>query len=85
MSMTRKEIKDKLCGIMNAADDRHKGAYDDCDESVNLATDLGLTSVSLLYIVIAVEEEFGIRFDNVGASDFVTLGDVVTYIGEKLN
>ena len=35
-------------------------------------------------MVIAIEEEFGIRFDDVGASDFVLLSDVVDYIEEKL-
>ena len=43
-----------------------------------------LASVSMLYMVIAIEEEFGIRFDDVGASDFVLLSDVVDYIEEKL-
>ncbi len=38
----------------------------------------------MLYMVIAIEEEFGIRFDDVGASDFVLLSDVVDYIEEKL-
>ena len=37
-----------------------------------------------LYMVIAIEEEMDIRFENVGASDFETLGDVVNYIEAKL-
>ena len=35
-------------------------------------------------MVIAIEEVFSIRFDNVGMSDFETLGDVVDYIEKKI-
>ena len=35
-------------------------------------------------MVIAVEEEFGVRFENVGAADFRTLGDVVDYLEARL-
>jgi acyl carrier protein len=55
------------------------------DEASSLVTDLGLNSVGILYIVIAIEEEFSIEFENVGFSDFKTVGDVVDYIEEKVN
>ena len=54
------------------------------DEGANLVTDLGLNSVGVLYIVIAIEEFFGIEFENVGFGDFKTLGDVIDYIEKKL-
>ena len=38
----------------------------------------------MLYTVIGIEEMFGIRFENVGMSDFKTLGDVVDYIEKAL-
>lgn len=55
-----------------------------CDESSNLVTDLGLNSVGILYSVIAIEEFFAIRFDDVGAGDFKTVKDVVDYIEKKV-
>jgi acyl carrier protein len=58
---------------------------DSLDEASSLVTDLGLNSVGILYIVIAIEEEFSIEFENVGFSDFKTVGDVVDYIEEKVN
>ncbi len=79
--MKREEIIEKLREILAAAGD---GTVPDLSEDSNLATELGLSSVSMLYMVIAIEEEFGIRFDDVGASDFVLLSDVVDYIEEKL-
>ncbi len=82
--MTRSEIIDKLRDILLATDDRNRDVVAACTEDSDLITDLGFSSVSMLYMVIAIEEEFGIRFDDVGASDFVLLSDVVDYIEEKL-
>ena len=45
---------------------------------------LGLSSVGVLYVVIGIEEMFGIRFDDVGFSDFETLRDVIDYIEKKV-
>ena len=54
-------------------------------EDSNLITDVGLSSVGILYVVIAIEEFFQIRFDDVGFADFKTIGDVINYIEKKLN
>ena len=83
--MTRAEIIEKLKDILLSADDRNRETIETCDERSNLALDLGFSSVSMLYMVIAIEEVFSIRFDNVGMSDFETLGDVVDYIEKKLS
>ncbi len=82
--MTRQEIIEKLKEILAATDGRGQSAAMNVTEETNLFTDLALTSVSMLYMVIAIEEDFNIRFDNVGASDFTTLGDVVDYIEARL-
>ncbi len=84
MQLTRQEIIDKLKDILLAANDNNVSLVENCTEQSRLVEDFGLSSVGVLYIVIAVEEEFGIRFDNVGMADFETLGDVVDYIGAKL-
>ncbi len=52
-------------------------------EDSNLLTDVGLTSVGILYVVIAIEEFFNIRFDDVGFADFKTIRDVIDYIEKK--
>jgi acyl carrier protein len=82
--MSRTEIIEKLKEILLAADDRNRDKVLACTEDSRLVADLGFSSVSMLYMVIAIEEEMNIRFDNVGTSDFETLGDVVTYIEAKL-
>ena len=82
--MTRQQIIEKLKEILVATDGRGQSAVMNVTEDTDLFTDLALTSVSMLYMVIAIEEDFNIRFDNVGASDFKTLGDVVDYIEARL-
>ena len=82
MALSRNDIKNKLMDVMKVM----KG--DDFDtskigEDAVLTDDLGLNSVGVLYIVIAIEELFGIEFESVGFNDFKTLGDVMDYIEEK--
>ena len=82
--MNRNEIKTKLCEIMKLAMPNLDVNEETMKETVNLSSDLGLSSVGVLYVVIGIEEMFGIRFDDVGFSDFETLGDVMDYIAKKV-
>ena len=82
--MNRNEIKTKLCEIMKLAMPNLEINDSTVNEAATLAGDLGLSSVGLLYVVIGIEEMFGIRFDDVGFSDFKTLGDVIDYIAKKV-
>ena len=82
--MNRQEIKNKLCEIMKLAMPNLEITEATMNETATLAGDLGLSSVGLLYVVIGMEETFGIRFDDVGFSDFETLGSVVDYIERKI-
>lgn len=82
---TRNEIREKLNDIFKLAVNNSDIDINTCDENSNLVTDLGLNSVGILYVVIAIEEFFSIIFDDVGASDFKTLGDVIDYIEKKVN
>ena len=82
--LTRPEIFEKLKEILMFADDKNRDAIEQCDESAKLVTDLGFTSVSVLYMVIAIEESFGIVFGDVSMNDFPTVGDVVSYIEARL-
>lgn len=84
MEQKRTEIMERLREILLAADDRNREAVEACGDDTRLIADLGFSSVSMLYMVIAIEEEFDIRFENVGTADFETLGQVVDYIEAKL-
>ena len=84
MSMTRQEIIDQLREILIYADENNASRLDNCTEDSHLIADLGFSSVDLLYMVIAIEETFDIRFENVTIGDVETLGKVVTYIQEHM-
>ncbi len=82
--MTRQEIFDKLKEIMLEADDRNEEIVLKSTEETDLMQDFGFSSVNMLYIVIMIEESFGIRFENVGVQDMRKVGDVINYIAEEL-
>lgn len=84
MEMSRTEIREKLNDIFKLAAGQAVENIESVDENTNLFTDLGLNSVGVLYTVIAIEEFFNIRFDDVGAGDFNTIKDVIDYIEKKL-
>ena len=82
--MERSEILEKLKEILLYEDDRNAELIRNCTEKTELVNDLGLASVSMLYLVISIEEAFQIRFDNVGIADFKTVGDVMDYIKKQV-
>ena len=82
--MTKSEIMEKLRDIFKLAVSDPQIDPENITLECNLTKDLGMTSMGLLYLVIAVEESFDIRFDDVGLADFSTVSDVVDYIEAKL-
>ncbi len=49
----------------------------------SLREDVGINSIGLLYMAMAVEEEFGIKFTNEDFNSIQTVADVVTCIESK--
>ena len=81
--LTRKEILEKLKSILVDMNPNYAAKTENIGEDDKLLTGLGIDSVSMLYIVIAVEETFGIEFDT--DNPFVTVGEVIDYIERKVN
>lgn len=79
MQSKRSEITEKLKEILVLALGDTVNV-ENCTEQSNLTTDLGLNSVGILYVVIAIDEFFNVRFDDVSFSDFRCVGDVLDYI-----
>ena len=52
-------------------------------ENSALAGDLGINSIGMLYMAMAIEREFGIKFDNSDFEKLVTVGDVISVIENK--
>ena len=85
MAMSRSEISAKLADVMRLTMPDVNFDPAQMRDDMKLVGDLGLSSVGVLYVVIAIEEFFNIRFGDVGFADFETLGDVINYIEEKVN
>lgn len=85
MAMSRNDIFAKLTDVMQMAVQSPDFDVTKFTEDANLVNDLGLSSVGVLYVVIAIEEFFGIRFDDVGFADFKTIKDVIDYIEKKFD
>ncbi|MBQ5761323.1 MAG: acyl carrier protein [Clostridia bacterium] len=49
----------------------------------DLFKDLQLNSIGLLYMAIAIEEEFGISFKNEDINSLRTVNDVINYLESK--
>lgn len=49
-----------------------------------LGGDLGFSSIMMLIMAIAMEQEFGIEISQMDGSAFVTVGDVCGFIEKKL-
>ena len=82
--MDKEQILEKLGGIFKMVMGENAADLEAGGENASLVDDLGLNSVGILYLVIAIEESFGIRFDDVGTSDLKTVGQVVEYIRGKV-
>ncbi len=50
----------------------------------SLREDIGINSIGLLYMAMALEEEFEIKFTNDDFIDIATVGDVITVIEKKI-
>ena len=50
----------------------------------SLREDIGINSIGLLYMAMAVEEEFGIKFTNEDFAGIVTVADVIRCVENKL-
>ena len=85
MAMSRNEIMQKLVDVMALTMPENAIDADNLREDMTLVGDLGLSSVGVLYNVIAIEEFFNIRFDDVGFADLKTVGEMINYIEKKVN
>lgn len=80
--LTREEILSRLKGILIGMDNANRERADRVTEETKLVTELGLSSVGILYMVIAIEETFGIEFND--NRPFITVGDVVDFIEDNV-
>ncbi len=64
-------------------DELHVNAEDVTMEA-ELSGDLGINSLELADLVYACEEEFGFEIEDEDLREFITVGDVVKYLEERV-
>ena len=82
--LSRNEIFDGLKEIILTMDPAKRDLVNSLTEDSRLIEDVGLSSVSMLYLVIAIEEKFEIEFGDLGVEDFKTVKDTIDYIENSL-
>ena len=81
--MTREEIFNKLKELLKLANSSTPELIDNCSEESDLRSDLGLTSIGVLYLAISIEQTFDIEFEGATFDDFSKVKDIVDYIESK--
>ena len=80
--MEKKEILEKLKEIFKMVVsnkvDLSKVTYEN-----DIVRDLGINSVGVLYMAIAIEKVFNVDMTQTSITSFNTVGDVVSFIEEK--
>ena len=77
--MSEKEIFEKLTNIFNIVINRSVDVSKINIDS-KIIEDLGVNSIGLIYLAVAVEEEFGVDMSNASLESFKTIRDVINYI-----
>lgn len=80
--MSEVEIIDKLKKIFKLVVNKDANVENISADS-KIISDLGVNSVGIIYLAIAIEETFDVDVTSVSYNTFVTVGDVVNYIREN--
>lgn len=80
--MTELEILEQLKKIFTLIINRNADVNGMTLES-KIISDLGISSVGLIYLMVAIEEQFNIDMSDATFNSFETVGDVVNYIKFK--
>ena len=80
--MTELEILEVLKKVFTLVINRNADV-NNMNLDAKIVQDLGVSSVGLIYLVVAIEEQFGIDMSDVTFNSFETVGDVVKYIKSK--
>ena len=79
--MSKLEIIETLKKIFCTVIDENKD-FSNVTEDTNIIKDLGVNSVGLIYLLMAIEETYDIDMSDVTFSTFEKIGDVILYIQE---
>ena len=82
MAITEQEV---LAGIKEIVEEVAGVPGSDIEMSKNFTDDLDVDSLSMLEVVVAAEERFGIKIPDDQVSGMLTVGDAVNFIVKAAN
>ena len=77
--MSEKEIFDRLLNVFSIVVNRNVDS-NLINVDSRIVEDLGVNSIGLVYLAVAVEEEFEVDMANASLESFKTVQDVIDYI-----
>lgn len=81
--MSKEQIIEQLKHIFRTVIDENKD-FSNITEDTNIIKDLGVNSVGLIYLLMAIEETYDIDMSDVTFSTFEKIKDVIEYIQEAI-
>ena len=81
--MQKEKIIEQLQHIFITVIDANKD-FSNVTEETNIIKDLGVNSVGLIYLLMAIEETYDIDMSDVTFSTFEKIKDVIEYIQEAI-
>lgn len=82
--MDRNEMLVELRDVLRQIEGHDDKVIDACTEESSLKEELGLNSIGMLYVMIVLEEKFGISFESAHMDDFKILRDVMDFIEKEM-
>ena len=82
MAITEQEV---LAGIKEIVEEVAGVPGSDIEMSKNFTDDLDVDSLSMVEVVVAAEERFGIKIPDDQVSGMLTVGDAVNFIVKAVN
>ncbi|MBR1891288.1 MAG: acyl carrier protein [Clostridia bacterium] len=81
--MDRQEILTALIEIVAGIKEKPIDDFRFVTEQTKIVEDLGLNSIGVLYVVLGIEDRFGVEMRDLKFENFLTVGSVLDYIEEN--
>lgn len=81
--MSEQEIFNELIDIFKSSVDDPNRDYSSITMETGLFDELGISSISAIYMVLEIESRFGLALNNEDTTTLKTVGDLVKMIMEK--
>lgn len=83
-SLTIDQVQDRILNVLKSFDKVATSAPT-FNSSSSFTSDLGLDSLDVVEVIMAVEEEFGIEIPDEAADSFKTPQEVIEYVHSKIH